>query len=104
MRKLNATILLLVGSVALVGLSGCEQVEQATNGVVEKARQAAVQVLDEAQQSGSIDQARETANQALSEARRLAAGLLGQASEYLTQDQPGEDVERPVAQDLTTEL
>jgi hypothetical protein len=83
--------------------------EQATNGVVEKARQAAVQVLDEAQQAGSIDQAKETANQALSEARRLAAGLLGQAilgqaSEYLIQDQQGQDVERPVAQDLTSAL
>lgn len=104
MRKLNATILLLVGSVALVGLTGCEQVEQATNSVVEKARQAAVQVLGEAQQAGSIDQAKETANQALSEARRLAAGLLGQASEYLTQDHQGQDVERPVAQDLTSAL
>ena len=54
MRKLNATILLLVGSVALIGLGGCEQ--------------------------------------------------LGQASEYLNQDQQGQDVERPVVQDLTSAL
>ena len=101
MRKFRSTILLLVGSVALFGLTGCEQVEQATNGVVEKAKQAAVQVLDEAQQSGSIDQAKEMANQALLEARQQAAGLLEQASEYLSRDQQGQDVERPVEQNTT---
>lgn len=100
MSKFNSTTLLLVASVALVGLTGCEQVEQAANDVVEKAKQAAVLALDEAQQSGSIDQAKETANQVLQE----AAGLLGQASEYLSRDQQGQDVERSAEQSSTTAL
>ncbi|MCG6891808.1 MAG: hypothetical protein LJE92_19675 [Gammaproteobacteria bacterium] len=104
MRRVNAATLLLVGGIALVGLTGCEQAQQATNEVVEKARQAAVQALNEAQQSGSIEQARESANQVLHEARQQAAGLLGQASEYLSGDQPGQDVERPAEQDSTTAL
>jgi thioredoxin-like negative regulator of GroEL len=91
MSKFNSTTLLLVASVALVGLSGCEQVEQAANDVVEKAKQATVLALDEAHQSGSIGQAKETANQVLQEARQQAAGLLGQASEYLSRDQQGQD-------------
>lgn len=104
MSKFNSTTLLLVASVALVGLSGCEQVEQAANDVVEKAKQATVLALDEAHQSGSIDQAKETANQVLPEARQQAAGLLGQASEYLSRDQQGQDAERPAEQNSTTAL
>ena len=102
MSKFNSTTLLLVASVALVGLTGCEQVEQAANDVVEEAKQAAVQALDEAQQAGSIDQAKETANQVLQEAWQQAAGLLGQASEYLSRDQQGHDVEHPAEQSSTT--
>lgn len=104
MSKFNSTTLLLVASVALVGLSGCEQVEQAANDVVEKAKQATVLALDEAHQSGSIDQAKETVNQVLQEARQQAAGLLGQVSEYLNRDQQRYDVERPVEQNSTTAL
>ena len=85
MKTLNSKMLLLIGSVSIIGLTGCGQVEQAANEVLDKAKQAAVQALDEAQQSGSIDQARESANQIVQQARQQAAGILGQASEYLSQ-------------------
>jgi len=104
MRRVNSATMLLVGSIALVGLTGCEQAQQAANEVVDKARQAAVQALNEAQQSGSIEQARESANQVLHEAKQQAAGLLGQASDYLSSDQPGQEVERPAEQDSPTAL
>lgn len=95
MKKSNAVVMLLVGAISVVGLTGCEQVEQAATDAVEKARQSALQVLDEAKQSGSIDQARQSANQALNEAKQKAAGLLGQASEYLSQDQQEQDIKGP---------
>ena len=34
----------------LVGLSGCEQAEQAASGTIEKAKQSVSQVIDEAKQ------------------------------------------------------
>lgn len=95
MKKFNPAVMLLFGAISVAGLAGCEQVEQAATDAVEKARQSALQVLDEAQQAGSIDQARQSANQALNEARQKAAGLLGQASEYLSQGQQGQDLESP---------
>jgi hypothetical protein len=72
--------------------------------VVEKARQAAVQALHQAQQSGSIKQARESANQTLLETKQQVAGLPGQAGEYLSSDQRGQDVGRQAGQDSTTAL
>jgi hypothetical protein len=104
MIKLNSATLLLIGSIAVIGLTGCEQMEQATNDVVEKAKQAAVQALNEAQQTGSTGQAKESVNQALLEVKQQAAGLLGQAIEYLSSDQQGQDVERPAEQESTTAL
>jgi hypothetical protein len=64
----------------VVSLTGCEQVEQAANDIVEKAKQSSVQALDEATQTGSIDQA-----------KQKAAGLLSQANEYLSKEQRGQD-------------
>ena len=93
MRRFNSAALLLVGSSALVGLTGCEQAQQAANDVVVRAKQAAVQALYEAHQSASIEQAKESANQALLEAKQQAARLLGQPGEYLSSNPPGQDVE-----------
>ena len=45
MRKFNSATLLLVGSIAVVGLTGCEQMEQATNDVVEKTKQQSTTAL-----------------------------------------------------------
>ncbi len=85
-------MLLLIGSISVIGLTGCEQVEQAANDAVEKAKQTAVQALDEVTQTGLIEQATQSANQALLDAKQKAAGLLGQASEYLSEDQQGQEV------------
>jgi len=99
MNKIKSTTLLLIGGISIVGLTGCEQLEQATNAAVEKAKESTVQIIDEAKQVNSIDDARQTANRAMQEAKQTAAGLLGQASEYLakepqeqeTRDVPGAD-------------
>ena len=91
MRTIRTITFLLIGGIALIGLSGCEQVEQAANDAVEKAKQSAVQALDEAKQTGSIDEARQSATQALQEAKQAAAGILGQASDYLANDQQAQD-------------
>lgn len=96
MKKLKSTTLLLIAGISVTGLTGCEQMEQAANVAVEKARESAVQIIDETRQSGSIDEARQSANQALQEARQTAAGLLGQASEYLSEKpQVQESVDKP---------
>lgn len=82
----------------MAGLTGCERIEQAANDAVEKAKQSAVQVLDEATQSGSIDQAKQSANQVLLETKQKAADLIGQASEYLSKDGQEQDVESLAAE------
>ena len=104
MKKSSRVSLLLVGSIALVGLSGCEQMEQAATEAVETAKQTAVQALQEASQTGSIDEARQTATQALRDAKQQAAGVLGQASEYLSSEQQNRVNEQPLVEDSTTAL
>ncbi len=99
MKILKSTTLLLIGGISIVSLTGCEQVEQAASVAVERAKESAVKVVDEARQSGSIDDARQSADRALQEAKQAAAGLLGQASEFLANepqeqgngDEPGAD-------------
>jgi hypothetical protein len=104
MKKFNSKTLLLIGGISVVGLTGCERLEQAANDALEKAKQSAVQVLDEAGQSGSIDQAKQSANQVLLETKQTATGLLGQASEYLSQDPQTQDVGNTVAGDQASTL
>ena len=83
--KIRSSIpLLLIGGGALLALTGCEQIEQAATQAVDQAKQTAVQALDEAQQNGSLDQAREAVDRVLQDARQEAAGLLGEASQYLS--------------------
>ena len=72
-----------------MSLTGCEPIEQATNAAVEKAKEAAVQIIDETKQAESLDDAKQSANRAIQEAKQTAAGLLGQASQYLS-NQPQE--------------
>lgn len=86
----------LIGGIAVTALSGCEQVEQAATEAADKARQTAVQTLDEARQAGSVEQAAQSADKAVQELKQQAAGLLKQASDYLSGgkqspqgDQPG---------------
>ena len=86
---------LLVGGIAIVGLSGCEQLEQAATEAVDKARQTAVKTLDEARQAGSIEEAKRSADNALQDVRQQAAGLLQQASELLSGNQPAQDEAQP---------
>ena len=89
MNKLKSTTLLLIGGISVVSLTGCEQIEQAKNTAVEKAKASAVQILDEARQAESIDDVKQSANRAMQDAKQSAAGLLGQASDYLS-NQPQE--------------
>jgi hypothetical protein len=84
MKKCNSKTLLLIGGISVVGLTGCERLEQAANDAVEKAKQSA--------------------NQVLLEAKQTAAGLLGQASEYLSQDPQMQDVGNTVAGDQASTL
>lgn len=66
MIQIRPRTLLLLSTITLAGLTGCEQAEQAANSTIEKAKQSASQVLDEAKQH--VD------------------GLLGQADEDQPQD------------------
>lgn len=93
MKTLKTSTLLLIGGISLFSLSGCEQAEQAANDAIEKTRQSAAQVLDNATQNGSIDKAKESASQVLGDVRQKAAGLLGQASEFLAKDPQKQDID-----------
>ena len=105
MTKLNSAALFLIGSISVVSLTGCEQMEQAANDAMEKAKQSAAQVLDEAKQSGSIvDQAKQTANDALIEAKQTAADLLGQTNQYLSEDQQRQDINRTTEENSPSAL
>ena len=86
MKRINPPALLLVGGIAVIGLTGCEQIEQAANDAVEQARQSAVEAIDQVRQAGSIEEAKQSASKALDEARQGAAGLLDQASQYLAEE------------------
>ena len=86
---------LLIGGIAIVGLSGCEQLEQAATEAVDKAKQTAIETLDEARQAGSIEEAKQSADNALQDVRQQAAGLLQQASDYLAGNQPQPDEAQP---------
>ena len=88
---------LIVGAVAIIGLSGCDQLEQAATEAVDKAKQTAVNTLDEARQAGSIEEAKQSADNALQDVRQQAAGLLQQASEILSGTQPAPDEMPPGA-------
>ena len=88
MVKIHSAGLILAGTVALVGLSGCDKLEQAANEAVENAKQSAVQALDEARQAGSIEEAKQSADRLLLDAKQQAAGLLEQASRYLAEETP----------------
>ena len=86
MMKFKASFLSLAAGMALLLLTGCDQLEQAKNDTLEKAKQTAIAALQEATQSGSIGQAEESASQVLIDAKKAAAGLLDQAGKYLEQD------------------
>lgn len=95
MNNFKTSTLLLIGSISLFSLSSCEQVEQATNTAIDKAKQSSAQVVDEATQNDSLEKAKQSASQALDGARQKAADLLGQASEFLSEDQHKQDIESP---------
>ena len=88
---------LLFGTVVIVGLSGCQQIEQAATEAVDKARQTAIQTLDEARHAGSIEEAKQSASDAVQDVKKQAAGLLQQASDYLSGNQRALDAEQPGA-------
>ena len=100
MAKIHSTGLFLVGALALVGLTGCDKLEQAANDAVETAKQSAVQALDEARQAGSIEEAKQSADRLLLDAKQQAAGLLQQASQYLAEENPTPE-SVPASQDET---
>ncbi len=104
MKKSNLLTPLLFGSIAMIGLTGCEQLEQAANDAVEKAKQSAVQGLEEVMQSGSVDEAKQSASEALKEAKQGAAGLLEQASRYLSDDGQAQEVEGSAGEESPSAL
>lgn len=104
MKQPKSIYMLLFGAVAVLGLSGCEQVEQAASQALQDARQSATQVLEDASQSGSLEQARQSASEALNEARQAAAGLLGEASEYLDAVPLEQEPQTPAAADSPNAL
>ncbi len=88
MAKFRTASLAVVTLIAVGALSGCDKLEQAANDAVENAKQSAAQALDEARQAGSIEEARQSADRFLLDAKQQAAGLLEQASQYLSESQP----------------
>ena len=88
MANVKSATLVLIGAAAAVGLTGCERMEQAASDVVEKAKQSAVEAIDQTRQSGSIENVTQSADGVLLEVKQQAAGLLDQASRYLRQGQP----------------
>ena len=79
------------GGIAIVALSGCEQLEQTAAEAVDEARQTAVQALDEARQANTVEEAKQSAGNALDDVRQQAAGLLQQASDILVGNQAAQD-------------
>ena len=77
---------LLLGGIAIIGLTGCEKLEQAAAEAVEQARQSATQAIDEVRQAGSLEEATQAATRALEAARQNAAGLLDQTRQQLSED------------------
>ena len=98
MIKPMPTIALLLGSLSLATLAGCERLEQAATEAVEHARQSTAEVLDEAARTGSLESAKQKASEALQEAKRKAAGMLGEASGYLDGPTPADNADAPADQ------
>jgi hypothetical protein len=82
---------LVIGAIAILAQGGCEQLQQAATEAVNDAKQTAVEALEEATQAGSIDGAKQSADNAIDDVRQQAAGLLQQASDYLSGKPPAED-------------
>ena len=95
MTMFNSKALVLVAGIAAVGLTGCEQLEQAASEAVDNATQAAVQALDEAKQSGSIADAKQSADKLVNDAKQQAAGILDQVNRYLTEGQQALEPDQP---------
>ena len=102
MSKYKMTLLSLSAAMALLFLTGCEQLEQAKNDTIENAKQTVVKALEEAKSSGSIEQAKESANQVLIDAKKAAAGLLNQAGKYLEEDENADQKTQPMPQEEAT--
>lgn len=85
MNRFKSICISITAAMALIILTGCEQIEQVKTDTLEKAKQSASRMLNEAGQSPSIEQAKESANQVLIESKKAAADLLDQASQYLDQ-------------------
>ena len=100
MNKYKMT--LLSAAMALLFLTGCEQLEQAKNDTIEKAKHTAIKALEEVKSSGSIEQAKESANQVLIDAKKAAAGLLNQAGKYLEEDESAGQKTQPMPQEEAT--
>ena len=100
MTKTKSTALALFGGLALVTLTGCEQLQQTATEAADKARQAAAETLDQVQQAGSIDEALQAATQGLEDARGQASEMLGNISESLAPESP----KVPEGEDATTAL
>lgn len=99
MKKFKPLAASLFAGLVLLGLTGCDRINQAATEAVEQARKSVIQVLDEAQQSGSLEHARQAVSETLIEARQQAAGHLDEAIEYLLQEQ---QQDTPAATDSNT--
>ena len=51
MKRFKPGALILLSAITLIGLSGCDQVEQTVNKAMEETKQSASQAIDEAKQS-----------------------------------------------------
>lgn len=87
MSRYKLTLLSLSAAIALLFLTGCEQLEQAKNDTIENAKQTATKALEEVKSSVSIEQAKESANQVLIDAKNATVELLDQVGKYLGQDE-----------------
>ena len=87
--------MILVAGIAAVGLTGCERLEQTATEAVGNAKQAAAEALDEARQAGSIADVKQSADKLLNETKQQAAGLLEQASQFLSESQQALETVQP---------
>ena len=86
MSRYKSISLSLLAAMALLFLTGCEQIEQAKNDTIENAKQTALKAIEDVTAISSIEEAKESASQILTETKKATAGLLDQASKHLDPD------------------
>lgn len=81
MKYIRPITLMLFGTLATIGLTGCEQAEQAIQGIKEKAEQ-------------TVEEVKQSATQVVAETQQAAGELLGQPEPNETEGAPEGEQEK----------